>query len=300
METKPNFPSQWNRGTPTAKPPRKPPSKLRGLVAFLILIALAGGAAWYLLRDQGSVEVRSSEPGRVLIKEVKPAVQKPAAPAKKKGRELDPNSFAAKLMSGKQFTNEYGYVYNIPPDPNAKTNYLDVTENEYLRQHFKNDIDYHLANLISTEPGEDILGDLPSWYKSRSFVRAFEKSMNEPIIIRADDPADIQELKRALMDTKEELHQRIKAGENVGDIIEECFKEMKQLGAYREDIEAQFKDLTHDHALSKEDMEDFLTAANKMLAERGIAPMKMPKVSAARFRYLARRQQLKENTDNEN
>ena len=33
METKPNFPSQWNRGTPTAKPPRKPPSKLRGLVA---------------------------------------------------------------------------------------------------------------------------------------------------------------------------------------------------------------------------------------------------------------------------
>ena len=74
METKPNFPSQWNRGTPTAKPPRKPPSKLRGLVAFLILIALAGGAAWYLLMhaDRGKVEIKTSD--SKLAKEPTPAL----------------------------------------------------------------------------------------------------------------------------------------------------------------------------------------------------------------------------------
>ena len=264
----------------------RPTVAVRGAVAGTIVVIGAAIAAWLLWPTGESAGEDAASTRKGLIRE---ATLAKAAVAQSEIKKLDPDCFAAKLKSGKPFTNEYGYVFNLPAVKGTTTTRLDRVGNEYIRPYFKNNIDYQLANFLTIEPGEEIVGGLPMYMRGKAFERAFLRSFETAIEISADDPEDIQELKRALMDSKQELKERIDKGENLGDMLESAFTEMQNLALYREDLKQELKNLARQEDITKEDMDDFVAAANKLLGERGVRPLEMPRAAAARFRYLMKK-----------
>ena len=67
------------------------------------------------------------------------------------------------------------------------------------------------------------------------------------------------------------------------------YKELQSLGLYREELKDQIAKLARDKTLRKEDMDDFVKAANMMLEARGGSPLQMPRFAARRFMLESQR-----------
>ena len=179
-------------------------------------------------------------------------------------------------------TNLYGYVINRPSTAVVITNKVDDADRPFEERVFENSADQKIAGLLLLKPGEMLVG-APSSLFGRGFTRAFLKSLESPIIIGKDDDEATAELKRAVRDSKIEIKARHDAGEDIGALMAREYRELQAIGLYKEELKGQIAKLARDKSLGKEDMEDFVKAANMMLAERGGSPLQMPRMAARRF-----------------
>lgn len=179
-------------------------------------------------------------------------------------------------------TNLYGYVINRPHTAVVITNKVDDADKPLEERIFSNSADQKIASLLLIKPGEMLIGDSSSLF-GKGFTRAFLKSIETPIVIDEDDDELTAELKRAVRETKIEIKARYDAGDDIGELMAKERDELQAIGLYREDLKDQIAKLARDKALREEDMEDFVKAANKMLEDRGGAPLQMPRFAARRF-----------------
>ena len=181
-------------------------------------------------------------------------------------------------------TNQPSPYYTIkPPTERVYTNRPTYTSIAYRA--FKARSDQKIAELLTLEPGESILGD-PEVLFGKGFSRSFLKSLETPIVIEPDDDEETRALKAAVRETRKELKARLDAGEDIAETMRGVFKELREIGLYRDELEKQLKGIAKDKSMSEKDMEDFVTAANQMLSERGAKPLTMPRVAARRFEVL--------------
>ena len=150
---------------------------------------------------------------------------------------------------------------------------------------FRHGAEVHIAGLLRLEPGASLLGDSNLIY-GKAFMKSFIKSLEEPIVISEDDSDEVKELKNAVIQTKEELKQRMNAGEDICKIMRDTRDDLKKIGLYRDELNRQLIDLGKDGQYSEQDMQDFVSAANQMLSERGAKPLTMPRVLMYKFEKL--------------
>lgn len=155
----------------------------------------------------------------------------------------------------------------------AAVHRIDRSRLPLFEQVFPNRADKAIAGLLVIEPGTDLIGEEVF---DESFVRAFLKSIESPIIVTRDDSDETKALKRAVIDTKIDLKSRLDAGEDIAKTLTDIRRELRELGAYREDLKKLIEEKSRDHGMSAEDMKDFVEAANIMLDERGAKPIVMP------------------------
>jgi len=162
---------------------------------------------------------------------------------------------------------------------------------------FKRRSEREIAAMVTAEPG--------TWFMRKPvfnerFDEDFRASLGEKIEISDDDTEEQKALKRAVIDTKAELAERMKAGEAPSAVMGAHADAMYELGQYRRMIQDELGKLKRDAQYSDRDIEDFVKAANKMLADKGAKPIPMPKMvlrhvslkrAAARAEEMARQEQ---------
>ncbi|MBO7721860.1 MAG: hypothetical protein J6T01_05595 [Kiritimatiellae bacterium] len=276
--------SGWNGSADAAsraadgpvKDRRRVPPALKGAVAGLLVVG--GAVAWFLMSSTTSTPGRSGHERPRMIKEVRPAAAGKAAapePVKKTRVQLQRERGC--------YTNELGYVFNRPTSKVVFTNDLARTRRTLADKVFTNPADRKIGNLLLIPPGATLVGEPPKNYYGRIFVKNFLKSIREPFIVTSEDPPEVADLKRAVIDAKIELKERYDAGEDIGTIMANERRELQNLGLYRQELDKELKKIARRKDLTAADMQDFVTAANKMLADRGAGPLKMPVMAVRRF-----------------
>ena len=254
------------------------------LTAVAVALALA---VLLFLREgntHGAADAKKRESRQ--IKTVDNPVRKAPAPAEPVAEEpqkpVDPNARPTKVGE---------IVNNYIKLPSGKIHYIrgEVTNNvaasapkewfEVFDHHCENEI----ALYLTMEPGETLVGT--PVYRGR-FVKEFLKSLETPIVASPEDSQEVKDLKRAVTETKIELKAAYDRGEDIEQIMLDTRSQLQDLSAYKHALETDMKAMVKDKAESYEDIDDFIAAANHLLAEKGIAPMKLNPIARKRLERM--------------
>lgn len=270
----------WNgsdrRGNTAPVQPKvtaKKPSPVRGIVAGLVVVAVACSAYFVFFSSSEKPQTEKADKERGRIKEVTPATNKVATAEKPKkdvivwqGKEYPRyNKFG-----GEAYITGYGVRYH---STNVITSYACRASIPWEAKPFKRYTDQTIAILLNTEPGTGFVGDIK--YDKR-FTEQFLKSLNEPIEILPDDSDDVKDLKQAVIETRADLKKRHDEGEDVAEIIQKTRDELRELGAYKQELQKQLGELSRRKDMTEKDLDDYVTAANMMLESRGCSKLTMP------------------------
>ena len=280
----------WNRST-YSKPksaPKRGVSVGKGIAAGCIVVSLGIAAIW-LLRSGGE-EPTDAPPAEKKVKQVEP--KKPtrvdAAPAPvEKEKPLKPQR-VGEIRDGKM----------LMIDGRLRTMSKHVITAEVARvtiadKTFDEPTDRLLAHILEMEPGEALVGDSADLY--RGFDKAFVKSLSTPIIYDKDDDQYVKELKAGVQALRDELKERMAAGEDINKVLAETRDQMQELGAYRQELENMVVEMTQEKGLTQEAYDDVVNAANKMLEERGCKPLELPAAVRHRFKIYGAKKDIDNN-----
>ena len=279
-------PGTGNREQGTGKSP------FRGLVAGIIVVLGAGIAAWLMWPSDESVGEMPPPQTARQIKEVTPSAAPTNAPVEKKYSEMTTD---AKL---KYWKDKYGDnpPENLKPlirfleNPPQKT--FSMKPSKYSI--FKYSSERIIAGLLSTEPGRFVLR---SQKFDERFDRDFAEALSGKIEILDSDTEDQRMLKKAVIDTKNDLAERAKSGENPSQILSEYSKQLYELGQYRVNLQEEIFKACKNAEASDTEVSDLVNAANVMLEKKGLRPIQMPNM-LVRQANLSRQSQKQTQTSN--
>ena len=248
-----------------------PPSVLRGVLAGIVVVALAV-VLYLVLGNHGAKTQDEKRTSKRYIEEVNPVQMESGAstvatqsivvePKKKHPLRTYVDERGVLRYEGglRVVTKEPKRVLNIGSGKPRIFNYGCETE---------------IAGLLQIEPGDLLVGDIV--YGER-FVEDFKKSLLEPIIISSDDDEETKELKRAVIDTKIEMKERMDAGEDIAKLMTDTRAELQKLGTYRETLREELMNIRKEGTYTAQEIEDFAMAANELLTKKGLPPLAMPK-----------------------
>ena len=267
----------WN-GSYSAAKPQKVEKKAktaawRGIVAGFVVVAGAVVAVLFMMSggEKPTQSQETSKPPKTISTPVPPPVAvKPTAEGKEAPetpkKPLPPQRVGElrdgyRLLPDGTLHRVLGIVTNSPP----KMSLADKT--------FTHSADVELGNLLLVEPGDDLLGSPEGMY--RGFGKELDEALEEPITYDKDDTDLQRELKDAVKEFREELVKRRAAGEDIEKVMEDTWKQLKELSLYRQDLEDPVRNLSSEN-MTQKDYEDLVKAANEMLADRGIKALEMP------------------------
>ena len=272
----------------------KPSGAFKGAIAGVIVVAAAVGAWFFLTQKQETAkpDTETKKPSRIA--EVTPA---PAAPVK----EVEPKAVEPKEEKPKplppQRIGETRDGKVLLPDGTLHTVKGVITSGvarvSLIDRTFKHDTDCMLAHLLVVEPGEGFVGDSESIYSG--FEKEFLKTLDDPIVYDKNDSDYVKELKMGVQALRQELLDARANGESIEKVLIDTRDQLQQLGLYRQELEERVLRMSED-GMSQQDYNDLITAANKMLEERGSKPLELPSTvkHAVRLGQLIRDNEAKE------
>lgn len=280
-KAKPRKPSSMKGG--------KSPAVGKGMVAGIIVVAAAVAAFWFLSRNQPEVSAESKGKKQSKIAEVKPYLAAPVKaeePKPEPPKPLPPQRIG-ETRDGKVLLPDgtLHTVKGVITSGVARVSLIDRT--------FKHDTDCMLAHLLVVEPGEGFVGDSESIYSG--FEKEFLKTLDDPIVYDKNDSDYVKELKMGVQALRQELLDARANGESIEKVLMDTRDQLQQLGLYRQELEEQVLRMSED-GMNQQDYNDLITAANKMLEERGSKPLELPSTvkHAVRLGQLIRDNEAKE------
>lgn len=148
-----------------------------------------------------------------------------------------------------------------------------VSRVSLIEKTFVHEADRILAQVLVDEFGSTVVGDVTLTFDG--FDKSLIKALGEPIVYDKNDSEYIKEIKMGVQALRQELKERMDAGEKINDIMVETYKQMQEIGLYRQELEEEVLKLSSDD-LSQKDYDDLVSAANQLLHERGSKPLELP------------------------
>ena len=136
-----------------------------------------------------------------------------------------------------------------------------------------------IAALLTLEPGQTMIGS----FDLRGVQADFLKSCEVPIVITKEDTPETAALKNLMNEVKIELKERIADGEKLEDILSETQKEYQRLARCKMEMQQAINELKEEGISSEQELDDVLSAANKILEEKGIAPIELGPIARHMF-----------------
>lgn len=281
----------WNRPSaanqqPAQKSGSKAPSKMRGVIAGAVVVVL-GALCFFLFSGKSEAPRGKVEKGRGRIKEVMPAVapktvaMSPTNTVEKKEpyRDKDGNLWI-----------EPGRPY-IAPDA-IKVHYPD--REEPLEKVFKHGCNIQIAQMLSIQPGELVEQEV----YGKGFDYSFTESIGDKIVINPDDDEQTKSIKQLVIDARKEIIARVKQGETPSQIMTDTWEELYVLGRFRQDLKDQLLEMSKNGEAAGDDAADMIAAADKMLEQKGLPPIKNKRLLERSMKFNATK--AKEKTEDEN
>lgn len=268
----------------------------RGILAGCVVVALGIAAIWAFRGGGGGEKATAAPGGR------RPLPARPAGPAPQAAATLAPEPEAPKPLKP-QRVGEIRDGKMLMIDGRLRKVSKHVVTAEVARvtvadRTFDEPTDRLLAHILEMEPGEALVGDSADLY--RGFDRAFVKSLSTPILYDKDDDRYVKELKAGVQALRDELKQRMDAGEDINKVLAETRDQMQELGAYRQEIENMVVEMTQEKEITQEAYDDIVKAANRMLEERGCKPLELPTAVRHRFKIYGARKESNETSNETN
>lgn len=254
----------------------------KGTLALILILAIGAGAYWYVTNALPKVKAEAEEKTEnKSIAEVEPeiaekAVEKPVAKdeVRKPLRKLEyweMDVMPENLSPAQQ--RKWKAMHRAPA---GITNDTSRTEAPPRYAIFNHHSENEIACLLTLTPGEILVGE-PVY--SKGFVNDFLKSCEEPIVINEDDDEYTRDLKQQMREVKIELRDRMRNGEDLGEILSETRAEYRKLAAYKDQVREAFMDINSEGAASEADLDASIEAVNKMLEAKGVAPMEVSPIT---------------------
>lgn len=260
--------SSTNPGkTPPAATPRRRSNRAKCFVA-VVIVAIFAVAAWFFFRPAPKTpENNRGSKNSAMITDVKPALS-PKTPASENPKPVDPNARPTKVG---EMVN--GYVMlpsgRIHRRVGAVTN--SIAQRPKPHYHiFKHKTDNEIASYLSMQPGDTLIGTRRN---TGNFKKFFLESLKEPIIVTSDDTPEQAKLKRDVNAARQQLKDALDHGEDIEQIMIQTRNELQDLMRVKNSMRKLFNEEVT-KCKTEQDVDDMLTACNKMLAEKGIAPLK--------------------------
>jgi hypothetical protein len=148
---------------------------------------------------------------------------------------------------------------------------------------FEHQAEREIARLLSIEPGKFFIGN--SNYGPK-FKQSFAEAVASPTPILEDDDEETVALKKEVNEVKADLAQRLKDGEDIVQIMKDTENELRTLATFRQDMMKELTALRFDESVTEQDYKDYVEAANKMLAERGLKGLSSPVFAEGQLKYI--------------
>ena len=160
------------------------------------------------------------------------------------------------------------------------TNNCALTKGKY--EIFRHSAENTIAALLSIKAGDTLIGE-PDY--QGSFAESLKRSLEEPINIEESDTPEQVELKRAVIEVKEELKKAMDRGEDVEKIIIDSRRECQELARAKQLMMADVYEFVDKDAVTTEDVETYVEAANMLLESKGIAPIERSTLVDIKLRH---------------
>ena len=258
-------------------PPRRggtPRPTVRGAIAGAIAVFGAAVAAWWLW-PTGETRQDAASTNKTLIKEVTPA--KPKLSADEQEKLEHPGMVKVRGKWYPEYNSQGGKIWVTKNwvryhTPVVHTNRVKKSQSIYSKA-FDNYADREIAILLNAPPGAMRIGSSRPY--DERFTKQFLKSLEAPIVISPDDSESVAALKKAVRETKIDLKIRYDNGEDIAKIMNDTNRQLQELALYRNDLRKLVLKESRE-TKDKDARKGLYEAANKMLAERGVEPLKLP------------------------
>lgn len=283
----------WNKPSEENQQPKKPsakaPSAKRGVIAGAVVVALGVLCLW-LFSGKETRQDAASTKERGRIKEVTPAAAQTNATVRQEKKVAFWNQPTTNGLSEAQIR-KWEAMHRKPA---AYTNNVMALYPKPKCAIFETHAENEIAFLMTLEPGASLFG---TRRYSEKFKQEFLKSCETPIIVTKDDDEYTAQLKRDMIATKIELRNRMADGEDLGEILTETRNELRRLGEVKRMVAQEMRSVIKETATSEADIDASIAAANKMLEDKGVAPIKVsPVMRMALIRSLKLKQENKGET----
>lgn len=134
--------------------------------------------------------------------------------------------------------------------------------------------DVYISRILNTRPGHAVIGTM----NYDRFEEQFKKSLATPIIINDDDSPSEVAMKQAVIETRKELKAAMDRGEDIAQLMRDSENELRKLYNYRQTLSAELSKAMRERKYSADDMQCYIDAANKMLSDNGMPPLKHPQL----------------------
>lgn len=167
---------------------------------------------------------------------------------------------------------KYGWINGIyhSPDPEYAEKRKRFNE-ELKKSPFKYYAEREISAIVSAPQGAFLF---PSPIDGR-FEDDFLKSLDDPIQIAQDDSPDVAEQKQRVIEAKKYIKEQMDAGVPLAKIISDARDEVNKATRMRENFQIGLQKLVKQKA-SKEDISDYVNAANMLLEKAGGNNIHMP------------------------
>ena len=276
----------WNRNDSAnrrnARTPRSARTAVWGLCAVAAVLA-AAVAAWRLWPvDVASPETeKAKKPSH--IREVAPSLSAPKSEegdAGSQGRDEKMPKVRPPQQLGEV---RDGYVMlgsGLHKIRGEVTNNCSLTKGRY--EIFRHSAENTLAGLLSMKAGDALVGE-PDY--QGAFAESLRRSLKEPIVIEETDTPEQVELKQAVIEAKEELKKAMDRGEDVEKILVEARRECQDMARAKQLMMSDVYHFVDKKAVTQEDVETYVEAANKLLESKGIAPIERSALADIKLRH---------------
>lgn len=180
------------------------------------------------------------------------------------------------------------------------TNDLHIVKHPRKKQLFKHHSENSIATILTLEPEKMapfLVGRRPKF--GQRFVEDFKASLYDEPEFPDDDTPEEREVRNMVLDVKKELKEALDRGEDIAQMMNDAQDELDRLVSYRDTLMKQLKEIKLDDQYSDDDVQDFITAANQMLASQGLQELATPNLTYRQFMLQRRRERLQEQTNGE-
>ena len=260
----------------------KSPAVGKGLVAGLLVVAVAVVAWYFLSATKTDAPEENKSKKQAKIAEVTPVKAPPAKAEEPKPEpvQMVTNRHGKVVQKKKPETyvdaagvERYVKGNGRVPLKNPEKYLVKSVVHPNAYPDFKHDSENEIANLLTIESGGMIFGDRE--YDKR-FEQDFLQALMEPVEITEEDSEEDRRIKENVEAAKHEIAERIKQGENLGDILTAKRDEIRRLAQYKQQMEEIFHEqISTGEIQTEQDLDDFCKAVNTMLESKGIEPFKI-------------------------